>query len=68
MGISNSYSGIKFYIPDTRAIIGFISNNIIIVVSSEGKYYLAEFDDKKQNFDCLKLDERNLDISSLCYV
>ena len=59
--INNSYlnsewSFAKFRVPEHRSIFTFLENNMISVLTSDGKWYLASFDPKKPG-DCEKLKE-----------
>jgi hypothetical protein len=66
----SEWSFAQFRIPDSKAICAFGSNNSIIgiifiklVVSNEGRYYLANFDPKNGG-ECTKLAESNLHIGN----
>ena len=58
---SSEWSFAQFRIPDTKAVVAFgpEDKNCIIVVTHDGKYYLAEFD-PKMGGDCHKLVEKQL--------
>lgn len=56
---SSEWSLAQFRIPDSKAIVAFgpADKNYIIVVTYDGKYYLAEFDSKTGG-DCKKITEK----------
>ncbi len=58
---SSEWSFAQFRIPDAKSVVAFgpEDKNVIIVVSYDGKYYLAEFDSNTGG-DCHKLTERSL--------
>jgi len=58
--MSNSYlnsewSFAKFRIPEHKSIFAFLKNNIITVLTSDGRYYTSSFDPKKPG-ECEKID------------
>ena len=56
---NSEWSFAQLRITDHRSIFCFEPNNIIIAVSTEGKYYKAEIDLEKGG-DCKIIDERQL--------
>ena len=63
-GVQKSYfnsewSFAQFRINDTKAICSFGPDNSIIVISSEGKYYQAEYDPKNGG-ECTKIQEKDI--------
>ncbi len=56
---SSEWSFAQFRIPDSKAVVAFgpEDKNCLIVVTYDGKYYLAEFDPKTGG-DCHKLVEK----------
>ena len=63
-GVQNTYfnsewSFAQFRITDTKAICSFGPDNSIIVISSEGKYYQAEYDPKNGG-ECTNIQETDL--------
>jgi len=58
--INNSYlnsewSFGKFRIPEQKSIVNFIRNNLITVLTSDARYYVASFDPMKPG-ECEKID------------
>jgi hypothetical protein len=51
-----------FRIPDFKSISAFCEDNKIIVISSEGRYYIASFNPIEAG-DCIKIEEINMKIS-----
>ncbi len=56
----------EFKIPEKKSIVAFHSENSIIVISSEGRYYVAKFSEKEPSA-CIKVEEINLNISPSIY-
>jgi len=52
----------KFRITDSKAICTFTEENKLVIISSEGNYYVAEFDQKEPGVDCVKIDEEPLSL------
>ena len=55
--LNSEWSFAKFRISEHKNIFTFLDNNLIFVITSDGKYYLASFDPKKTG-DCEKKDEK----------
>ena len=53
---SSEWSFAKLRLEEHKSIITFLDNNSICALTSDGKYYLASFDPKK-NGDCTKIKE-----------
>ena len=53
---SSEWSFAKLRLQEHKSIITFLDNNSICALTSDGKYYLASFDPKK-NGDCTKIKE-----------
>ena len=51
----------EFKIPENKSISVFHSNNMIIVVSAEGRYYVATFNPEEPG-DCIKVEEISMNI------
>jgi WD40 repeat protein len=57
--LNSEWSFAQFKIPSTKAIVAFASDNTIIVITAEGKYFQANFDTKVGG-NCTKLQEKNI--------
>ena len=55
--LNSEWSFAKFRISEHKSIFTFLKNNLIAVLTSDGKYYIAYFDPKK-NGDCEKKVEK----------
>ena len=55
--INSEWSFAKFRIQEPKSIFTFLNNDLISVLTSDGKYYLASFDPKKTG-ECEKLQEK----------
>lgn len=51
----------EFKIPEKKSIVAFHSDSTIIVISSEGRYYVAKFSETEEK-PCIKIEEINLNI------
>jgi WD40 repeat protein len=56
--IEQELSFAKFRVPDKYSLLGFGNDNIINVITMDGKYYKAVFDPKNGG-DCQKIEEKN---------
>lgn len=55
--LDSEWSFAKFRIPEPKSIFTFLHNNLLAVLTSDGKYYLASFDPKKTE-ECEKIKEQ----------
>ena len=56
--LNSEWSFAKFRIQESKSIFTFLNNNLISVLTSDGKYYLASFDPKKNDEECEKVKEQ----------
>jgi WD40 repeat protein len=55
--LNSEWSFAKFRINEHKSIFTFLDDNKICVLTSDGKYYIASFDPKKEG-ECIKLKEK----------
>ena len=55
--LNSEWSFAKFRISEHKSIFTFLNNNLISVLTSDGKFYLASFDPKKEG-ECEKKKEK----------
>ncbi len=56
----------EFKIPEPKSISAFVSNNTIVVISSEGIYYVATFNPRLPG-KCIKNEEVSLNLNPNIY-
>ena len=61
--LNSEWSFAKFRISEHKSIFTFLNNNLIFVLTSDGKYYLASFDPKKSG-ECVRKDEKYIYIKN----
>jgi hypothetical protein len=55
----SEWSFAKFKVFDTKSLCCFTPDNQLAIISTDGNYYLAEFDTTNGG-DCKKLEERKI--------